>query len=119
MSLSNLDNYLSLGSATRQGRLYSGPAASDAARAHARIQEQARVGEASAPSVGGGELLAGEGGADPESVGGILRADSFAVLRPQCGQQRRFLDLSGYRWQRHAKKAVVEVRESSASPIDE
>ena len=47
------------------------------------IQEQARVGEASVPSVGGGELLAGEGGADPESL-----AEFEQLLEDTAGEVR-------------------------------
>ena len=47
------------------------------------IQEQAKVGEASVPSVGGRELLAGEGGADPESL-----AEFERLLEDTAGEAR-------------------------------
>ena len=62
------------------------------------IQEQARAGEASVPSVGGGELLAGEGGADPESLAEfeqLLEDTAGAVRGPKGMEVAEGLELFG------------------------
>ena len=62
------------------------------------IQEQARAGEASVPSVGGGELLAGEGGADPESLAEfeqLLEDTAGDVRGPRGMEVAEGLELEG------------------------